>query len=77
MHVSPGDFVELAVDNGYFILPADRCAGIVLEVREIPVESWCDGETKVVPKKYADILIAGNVRHEVPCSWLGVIREAR
>ena len=77
MHVSPGDLVELAVDNGYFILPTDRVTGVVLEVREIPVESWCDGKSQIVPKKYADLLIAGEVRRGVPCSWLGVIREAR
>ncbi len=75
--MKPGDLVELAVDRGYFILPADRVTGIVLEVREIPVASWCDGKSQMVPKKYADILIAGEVRHEVLCSWLGVIREAR
>ena len=75
--MKPGDLVELAVDRGYFILPADRVTGVILEVREILVDSWCEGETKAVPKKYADLLIAGEVRHEVPCSWLGVIRETR
>ena len=71
--MKPGDLVEIAVDNGYFVLPNDRLTGVVLEVREIPVESWRDGKTQVVPKKYADLLVAGETRCEAPCSWLGVI----
>lgn len=75
--MKPGDLVEIAVVNGHFVLPNDRLTGIVLAVRDTNVESWCDGKTQTTSKKYADLLVASETLCEVPCSWLGVVSEAR
>lgn len=77
--MKPGDMVVLAVDDHRLIMPEERSAGIIVRVRDVKTEGtrWVDGVLESEDEvQYADVLIDGHIRENVPCAWMGVISEA-